>query len=264
MINQETLAIIGKISYMFLIVLSVIFGMTLAVQFYLSRSIKKVLKNSRENFDKIGDEKAKIECLKIINQSKEDIVYFLENNAKNKKIIKKNKIKKAFNQKQQSISADDFTAKDVFLDLFKSTASVFSSYGGKERGYLSFTEREIFSVVTLLRGRLKDIVDSSGIFWLKSINISTFILALNLYKSYENFKNKVWVIIIIWLIDFFLWFGRVVSPHAITKYFLNEFVSDSLSVVISKAIVEICGKELAYIYYQKSLVRKSDKGDKVA
>ena len=261
---QELLPIIGKISYVFLIVMSVIFGITLAVQTYLSKSIKKILKNSRENFDKIADNNAKTECLKIINQSKTEMVEIFERDAKLKKIKKKNRVKKAINGKEKTVEDNSQTAKDVFLDLFKSTASVFSYYGGRERGYLSFTEREIFSVVNLLRERLKEIVDSSGIFWLKSVNISTFIIALNLYKSFEKFKNKVSVIIIVWLLDFFLWFGRVFSPHSITKYFLKEFAFDNLSVLIVKALVEICGKELAFIYYQKSIVAKKVESTDVA
>ena len=122
----------------------------------------------------------------------------------------------------------------------------------------------MFSVITLLRQRLTNIVDSSGIFWLKSVNISTFVVALNIYKSVENFKNKVWVIVIVWFIDFCLWFGRVISPHAITKYFLKEFAFDDLSVLVSKALVEVCGKELAYIYYQKSTLKDSAENNEVA
>jgi hypothetical protein len=141
---------------------------------------------------------------------------------------------------------------------------VFSYYGGRERGYLSFTEREIFSVIKLLRQRLEEIVDSSKIFWLKSVNISTFIIALNLYKSFENFKNKTGVVIAVWILDFFLWFGRVFSPHAITKYFLNEFAFDDLSVLIAKALVEVCGKELAFIYYQKSTLKEKADSNEVA
>ena len=77
-------------------------------------------------------------------------------------------------------------------------------------------------------------------------------------------KDKVWVIIAVWLLDFFLWFGRVVSPHAITRYFLNEFAFDNLSVLISKALVEVCGKELAYIYYQKSTLNEKQESNEVA
>ncbi len=261
---QEILAIIGKISYVFLIVMSVIFGITLAVQTYVSKSIKRVLINSRENFDKIADKKAKAECLKIINQSKTEIVEFFEINAKNKKIKQNNKVKKAFNGKEIAVSDAETNIKSIFLDLFKSTASVFSFYDGKERGYLSFTEREIFSIINLLRERLEKIVDSSGIFWLKSVNISAFIVALNLYKSFEKFKNKVGVIVIVKLLDFFLWFGRVFSPHAITKYFLKEFAFDNLSLLISKALVEVCGKELAYVYYQKSTLKNNADTNEVA
>lgn len=264
MTMQDLLLIIGKVSFIVLIVMSVLFGMTIAVQTFLSVSIKRILKNSRENFDKIADTNAKKECLKIIEQSKTEIVELLDINAKTKKLERKNKIKKAFNGKEKTIEVSALNAKDVFLDLFKSTASVFSYYGGRERGYLSFTEREIFSVIKLLRQRLEEIVDSSKIFWLKSVNISTFIIALNLYKSFENFKNKTGVIITIWLLDFFLWFGRVFSPHAITKYFLNEFAFDDLSVLIAKALVEVCGKELAYIYYQKSTLKEKLDSNEVA
>ena len=159
MTMQDLLLIIGKVSFIVLIVMSVLFGITIAVQTFLSLSIKRILKNSRENFDKIADTNAKKECLKIIEQSKTEIVELLDINAKTKKLERKNKVKKAFNGKEKTIDVSALNAKDVFLDLFKCTASVFSYYGGRERGYLSFTEREIFSVIKLLRQRLEEIVD---------------------------------------------------------------------------------------------------------
>lgn len=240
---QEFLATLGTVSYVFLIVISIFFGMTLAVQVYVSSAVKKTLKNTRANFNKISDKNAKIECLKIISQAEIELVDALENQRKSKR-------------KKQ---ADELNVKDVFLDLFKSTASVFSNYGGKERGYLSFTEREIFSVIQLLCKRVEDVVDSSGVFLFKCVNVSTFIIALNFYKSFENFKNKFWVSVIIAFIDFFLWFGRVFSPHSITKYVLKEFATDNLSILVTKAVVEIFGKELAYIYYEKSLVNQDNR-----
>lgn len=252
---QEILIIIAKVSYVVLIIASVFFGMTLAVQIYVSSVIKKVLKNSRANFDKILDKKSKTECLEIIKQTEIEVVDYIETQNLIKKRKKRNKLKKAFNAKQNAEITSDLNAKTVFLDLFKGTASVFSNYGGRERGYLSFTEREIFSVIDLLRIRIENIIDSSNVIWLKTINISTFIVALNFYKSLERFKNKVWVILIVSIIDFFLWFGRVFSPHSLTRYVLKEFASDNLSVLISKAMVEVCGKELAYIYYEKSLLK---------
>ena len=75
-------------------------------------------------------------------------------------------------------------------------------------------------------------------------------------ESFENFKNKFWVSVIIAFMDFFSWFGRVFSPHAITKYILNEFAFDNLSVLVTKAVIEISGKELAYIYYEKSTLKE--------
>ena len=90
---QDLLPLIGKISFIVLIVMSILFGVSIAVQTFLSVSIKRILKNSRENFDKIADNNAKNECLKIINQSKTEMVKIFDHSNKIKKLEKKNKIK---------------------------------------------------------------------------------------------------------------------------------------------------------------------------
>ena len=261
---NELIMLIGKISYPILIVASLFFGISLALQIYISSAVKKVLKNSRGNFDNIKNEKAKQECLKAISIAKDEAVCYFETQAKLKKERTKNKVKKAFKITEKQLIDNEINLKEVFLDLFKGTAGAFSNYGGKERGYLSFTEREIFSVLSLLRERLENIIDSSGVYVLKSVNISTFIIALNFYKSLEKIKNNLWVTVVFWLVDFFLWFGRVFSPNAITKFLLKEFAHDNLSLLISKAMVEVCGKELAYIYYEKSLLQENAQIEEIA
>lgn len=259
----DFLVVFGKISYVVLIIGSIVFGITMAVQVYVSSIVKRLLKNSRENFDKILDLKSKKECLKVINFAKKEIVLYVGQSKKPKKAKGNNK-ENFTPQIVQKHSKNSVELKDILFDLFKGTASVFSNYGGRERGYLSFTEREIFSSIDTLKKRVEEIIDNSGVIWLKTLNVSTILIALDTYKSFEDFKGKFWVSIFLKVIDFFLWIGRVISPIALTKYILKEFSSDNLSDLLKKSFVEICGKELSYIYYEKSLVKKEKKDIEVA
>ncbi len=259
----DFLVVVGKISYVILIIGSILFGITIAVQVYVSSVIKKLLKDSRSNFDKIKNGDAKKECLDVINLAKTEVVLFMEQSKREKKLNRKAK-DDSYVKIKQRCGKKKVELKDILLDLFKGTAGVFSNYGGQERGYLSFTEREIFSSINLLRKRLEEIIYYSNIIWLKSLKISTVIIALDIYKSINDLKGKFFVAVCLKIIDFFLWVGRVISPSSLTKYILKEFASDNLTDLFAKSLVEICGKELAYIYYEKSLVLKDSKGVQVA
>ena len=73
-----------------------------------------------------------------------------------------------------------------------------------------------------------------------------------------KFFEKLWVVAILKVINFFMWFGRVFSPVALGKYYVKNLSSQGLNMLIYGTIVEIVGKELAVIYKKQKIVEKSN------
>ncbi len=255
---SEFLYYLSKITYVTFIIGSIFFGMSIAFNLYLKSVIRKVLKNTNQNFNKIQDEESKKVCIESIKNAQIEYVNYLNESARYARLQRKNKMLSLFNKnKVRVIEKPQSNAVSVFTNLAKSVSMPFSFYNNRERGYLSFTEREIFLIAQQLRARLEEIINSSGIIWLKSLKISFFIECWNLYDSAIKIKNKPLTLLLINILNFFLWFSKFLSPIGISKYIVSDAFSGGLSSLMSSALIEIAGKELAIIYYDKSKITKT-------
>ncbi len=243
----EFLNAVAPFVYWFLIVSSVLFGISLAVNRWLFSSIIKVRNESDKNFKKYVSER---ECERVnfaINVAKTRYATWLLQNEKNKKIIRKNKFRKALKLKDKPL-INSLSVKDVFVNLLKEVYEPFESLNGRERGYLSFSKNEIFSILNSVTLRVDEILSKSGAKWLKNVKIAVIVKGFNVYSNYKNFFSKLWVMIVYNFINFFAWFFRVFSPVSISKYFIKNLSSQNLSTLISDTLIEVIAKELAVIY----------------
>ena len=247
----EIFEFILSLTYTFLIVSSVIFGISIGVNIWLSNTVKNVQKEVDKNFSKIDDlEKSKI-IENAINKAKLDFNNYVKISKKIERIKKRNKIRKFFKLKEKLLPVNPYDVKLIFNELLLGVYYPFEEDGDEYRGYLSFTEKEIFNVLKSLNKRLGEIFLSSKIVWLSSIKISFIVECVMLSKQIMNFKNKIWVSIILTLLNFFMWFGKLLSPTAISKYYVKSISGDSLNSLLYSTAVEVIGKELAVIYKEQ-------------
>lgn len=243
---------VTKTSFIFLIVMSVIFGVSIAMRKYIASVIKKVRKNSDANYKKLTDEEAKA-CNAAISAAKTDYGEFLKENKKQKKLENRNKIRKVFKLKQIEAPVRSVTVKEVMVSLAGGVAEPFLGYKGKKkRSFLSFSEREIFTVLKTLKIRLKEIIDSADIEYLKDVKISFVLECVGLVGKFGKIKNNGFYLLGFKIVNFFLWFTRFISPVGIGKYLVNDISGDNLQTLIADAFIDIVGQELAVIYKEKS------------
>ncbi len=242
---QEILSVIGKITFIVLIVGGVFSGISFAVEVLIMRVLKKINKTSNENYSRINEENRKI-CDGIIESSKQEFIEFTKINKENK-----NKIRKFFKIKELPIKENPTTFLKIFLNLYKQIGNVFAEEKGKN-GYLSFTEKQVFDIVETLLNRVEKIFNSTGIIWFKYIKISFFIECFSIYGTAVKFKNKTLIVIVLSVIDFFLKFNRLISPVAVGKYALKSIGADGVSGIISSTLISVIGKELSAIYNDKT------------
>lgn len=235
----EFLNFILPFVYVFLVLGSVIFGISLAVNLWVHNTVSKIRKEADKNFTSSLTYSEMKDVFFAIETAKKGYCNYIEESKK----IKKNKSKKIeFN------SENTPALSSVFLALIKDVYKPFSISNGKERGYLSFTKNEIFSVLRTLLKRLDEILSKSGVSWLKNVKISILASGISVYVSYKNFAEKIWVAFIFKAVNFFMWFLRIFSPVSLTKYLVKNFTSQNLSLLIYDTIVEVVGKELAVVY----------------
>jgi hypothetical protein len=135
--------------------------------------------------------------------------------------------------------------------MLKQTSSVFE---GKE-GYLNYSKNELFSMLKMLFKRVKVILDSSKVIWLKSIKISSIVQIISLSKSIENFTGKTSVILTSYLLEFMFTVSSLINPVSAGKKLTNKILSDSFSTALAKTIITIIGKEWAVLCYEKHVAR---------
>lgn len=243
---------IPKISFAVLIVFSVVFGISLAMRKYISTVIKKIRKNSDLNYKKLTDEEAEI-CNLSIQVAKGEYIEFLKENKKRNKYKNRNKIRKIFKINQIKLPENNIGVKEIIVNLASGVAKPFLSSDGKKKiTFLSFSEAEIFTVLKTLKIRLKEILDSADIEYLKYIKISFILECVELVGKFGKITNNVFYIMLFKIINFFLWFTRFVSPVGIGKYLVNDISGDNLQTLIADAFIDIVGQELAVIYKEKS------------
>ena len=249
---KSVLPYVPKISFIFLIVMSVIFGVSVAMRKYMASVIKKVRKNSDANYKKLSNEEAEI-CNAAIIKAKSDYSVFLKESKKEKKLKNRNKIRKVFKLKEKPLPEKSVEIKEILVSLAGGVAEPFLGYKGKKkRGFLSFSEREIFTVLKTLKIRLKEIFDSADIEYLKDVKISFILECAGFVGKFGKIKNNGIYILAFKIINFFLWFTRFLSPTGIGKYLVKDIGGDNLQTLIADAFIDIVGQELAVVYKEKS------------
>lgn len=239
----DFLNFISPYIYILLVVSSVLFGISLAIRFWVYNTIKNIKKETGKNFNLHLSETEQQQVFLAINTAKIDLYKVVVNNAKSKKKRRKKDLKTVVLEEQETNKISD-VVKNLIKDVYKP----FSIVNGNERGYLSFTKNEIFKVLKTVLHRLDEILSNSGINWVKNIKLTYLATGINLYVDYKNFAEKIWVKFIFKAIKFSNWFLRVVSPVSIGKYFIKNLLVQNLSLLICETIVEAVAKELAVIY----------------
>ena len=236
---SEILAVVSKVSYVALIVFSVVFGISLAVRVLVVKTIKSIVKESDKNFDKIGDNDKKIASREIIENSKKEYLLYLSE-------VKKNQKQKGKTSYENAPLTKD--GKHVFLDLIKNCANVYT----EGESFLSFSLNETFEILRILVGRIKSILCATNLFFLRYLKLSLLMELMSLYRYTENFKQRRDVKIALAIINFCMAVSTIFSPVGASKKLINSIVGGETSLLISHAIIEVVGKEVCYIYYEKS------------
>ncbi len=238
---------VSPIFYCFLIVSSIVFGISFAVSLWLYKTIDKIRKESDLHYkNNITDAENKYINYNI-SKAKKQYSSLVVKKKSYEKVLRKNKLRKLFGLKPKTAEFnDDF--KEIIIELAKGVSKPFSDVGGEGRGYLSFTKNEIFSLLKTVAFRLDEILSNSNVSFIKNVKISFIASGLDLYFNYKNLLEKTFAVICFKLIDFFVWFFRVFSPVSMGKYFIKNFTADSLSVLICETVIELIGEELAVVY----------------
>ena len=260
----EFLNAMAPVFYIFLIVSSVVFGVSQAVNLWLVKTVNKIRKEVNKNYSNSLSDSERVQVELAINTAKSDYVRFNVVNAKNKKIKRKNKINKFFKLNEKPLIDSGVDLKGVFVNLVKELYIPFSVVNGVERGYLNFTKNEIFSILRTLTFRVNEIFSKSGVSWIKYVKVSFIVGCIHIYKIADNFFEKLWVLIIFKMLNFFIWFGRLFNVASISKFYIKSLSNQSLEYVIYNLVIEIIGKELAVIYKnERNSLEKENKTDKI-
>ena len=238
-------------TYVLLIIGSVLFGVSLGVNAWLGSTLKKVNFYEDKNFSKIKCDDQKNEVEKIIASKKKEFALFIKQVKLKNKVVKQNKVRKFFRLTQKQVPEITVDVKSLFIVLAKDVSYEFFTEGD-ERGYLSFSEREMFNLLKTLRFRLENILSSTKVFWLKTVKISFLIKLLTVYNTTVKFTQKLWFVVITSIINFFMWFARVFSPVGSVKYLVKNISGSGVSSLVFETLIELIGKELAVIYYERA------------
>ncbi len=247
---ESVLSVFLDITFILLIISSVIFGISLALNLFISTTITKVKKESERIFQTIDSDKAK-KCLNIINNAKIDFLEYKSQLKEKKRIVKSNRFRKFLHLKEKDIKQPSIKQKDIFINLTKNISEVFNT-SEKQASYLSLSEQDIFMILLTLKERIEKLVTSADVIWLKKMPISIMVYTFNIYNEALKFKNKFLVALVFKIMEFISWFSRFLSPVSVSRYFLKSLSGDTLSDILSNSFIEIIGKELSVIYKNKS------------
>ena len=246
----EFMEVFSKITFIFFIITSVFFGFSLAVQSFIIKIIKKIDAESNKNYLKVPASQREI-CDKAIGEVALKLSTLSSEQSEIKKIKNANKIRKFLKMEEKPVTESNVTTKDIAVTVLDGVAVAF--YGNSNlKPHLQFSEREIFKILSTLKTRIKDILTSTDIIWLKELPISFFITCYNVYGMVDKIKNKPLVLLSIKLINFCLWFAKILSPVSISKYLVGDVSKSGLNDVINSTLSSVIVKELAVIYYEKT------------
>lgn len=255
---MEFFGVLSKVIYIFFIVSSVLFGLSVAIKFYVMKVAKNIVDESDKNYDKIGDYCLSDKCDKIIKQHALRYDEFAQTEKKNLKIKKQNKVRKFFGLKERSSIEQTDSLKSISLSLFIEISNCFDCSGG----YLNYSKNEIISILKVFIERLNSIFRSSNVIWLKIIKISTLAHIISATKSIEQFKNKTSVIIISAILEFAFSISKILSPVSAGKLLAKNLISSSFSSLLISSTFAVVGKEWAVLCYQKQVLRQGKSGGK--
>lgn len=244
---KEFLEVFSSVSYVLFIVSSIMLGVSFAVKTLVVSTIKKINAESSKNFDKIEDNKLKSGLKAVFKKTELRYAYYCDKALKIKKTARKNKVRSFFRLVPLEIEDNSGEFKDIFLSLIKEISVLVNGDGG----YLNFSKNELFSMLKTLLLRLKILIDSLDIIWLKSVKIPFIIQVLKGYTELEKFKGKTLVIIVTGLLNFTFSVTRFFSPVGATKNLMNATYSENFSKTLAKAIIEVVGNEWAYLCFEK-------------
>ena len=248
---REFLLVVSDVAYVFFVISAIVFGVSVAVKLLLIKTVKKISRESDKNFDNIEDNEEKSAVLKTIEDLTLRYSKYQEEASKNKKLNRKNTVRKSLKISTYSVSEAEDNLKEIYLSLFKDISCCFEGSGG----YLNLSKNEILTMLRALADRTQKILSSSDIIWLKTIKIPFYIEVVKLYTSIEKFKSKPSVILITYFIDFCLAVSRFISPVGATKKLAGSLFDDNFSQLLTSTVISVVGKEWAVLCYEKAKQR---------
>ncbi len=258
---MEFLNVLSKVIYVFFIVSSVVFGLSISIKIYVLKVAKNIVGESTKNCDKIEDYYLSNKCNKVISNHILRYDNYTQIEKKNAKIIKANKIRKFFHLKSRPLIKQENSVKEIFVSLFKEISNCFEGSGG----YLNYSKNEIILMLKALVKRFNAICLSSNVIWLKTLKISSFAHVISITKSFERLKGKTLVIILSYVFEFTFFISRIFSPVSAGKLLANNLMANTFSSLIISSVFNVVGKEWAVLCYQKQRSRiEKAKGKKVA
>ena len=248
---MEFLNVLSKIIYIFFIVSSMLFGVSISLKIYAMRTAKKIVNESAKNYDNISNFYLSKKCEQIISNHAIRYDNYAKIERKNAKIKKHNKLRVFFKLKERSFIEQSDSTKEIFLSLISEISNCFEGAGG----YLNYSKNEFIIMLKSLVKRLNLICLSSNVIWLKTIKISSLIRVATFTKNFENFKGKVPIIILSYVFEFSFWVSRLLSPISASKHFANNLMSNTFSSLLVSSVFNVIGKEWAVLCYQKQQLR---------
>ena len=239
------LNLFSEITFYLFLVTSIIFGISLAVNLFISNTVKKINVESNKNYKTLTVEEQS-KCNEIISDVKKELSLIAKQTKYNKKVRQNNRFLKFFHLKEKSEIALEKDFKSVIRTSLKDIFNVFGSDGKKT--YLSLSERDLFIIATTLKERLNNLIVSAKIIWLKRLPISVILYSLSVYNTAIKIKNKFFIALTLKIINFFSWFAKVLSPASLWKKIVKDLSGESLEEVVTNSLIEITAKELCVIY----------------
>ena len=254
------LEVFSKITYALFIVGSVIFGISIALNLLVVITVKRMTKTTNLRFEKTLSNAQKNDCLQIINSAEKEFAECMVEASEIKKVKRRNKVRKFFKLKEIQVPRQTHSVKNLFLNMVKDLSVPITQ--NSEKGYLSFTQKDVFNIARSVRVRIEEIITSSNVPWVKTLKLSFVLKCLDVYKVYSNVKQNALVTVAFHFFNFFMWVARVFNPVSMSKLIIKNASGSTLSSVLAKTTIEIVGKELAVLYYEKTYLSSEQKFQK--
>ncbi|MBR3804923.1 MAG: hypothetical protein IKJ14_06230 [Clostridia bacterium] len=254
----DFLSIVSNVLFVTLVLSSIVFGISFSAKIFAVKTVKNLVRESDRIYDNIGDIEKTSRCDIIVKNKIEKYLLYHETARKNKKINRRNKIRKFFRLKEIKPIELNLSIKQLSLSLLKEVTAVFEGAGG----YLNYSKNEFISMLKTLIKRLDLIFESSGVIWLKTLKISTALHFVDVARSVSKFKGKTFVVIVSAFFEFCFFISRFISPVGASKKLANNVFSNSFSSLLVSSVFNIAMKEWAVLCYEKEKSRLDKKSFK--